>query len=102
MRRLHDTGRSGWWYLLSVPGIALSQAANRTLSPENMITPMAMALVSLAFSVPVFIWLCEDSQPGANASARTRSWQGPGHGDHAAFCRWLRRMSRRTSISIPP
>ena len=66
VRRLHDTGRSGWWYLLSVPGIALSQAANRMLSPENMITPMAMALVSLAFTVPVFIWLCRDSQPGAN------------------------------------
>jgi len=44
----------------------LAQAANRTLSPENTLIPMTMALVSLAFTVPVFIWMCRDSQPGAN------------------------------------
>ena len=66
IRRLHDTGRSGWWYLLGVPGVVLAQAANQMRSPENTLLPLAMALVSLAFTVPVFIWLCRDSQPGPN------------------------------------
>ena len=66
IRRLHDTGRSGWWYLLGVPGVVLAQAANQMRSPDNTVLPLAMALVSLAFTVPVFIWLCRDSQPGAN------------------------------------
>ena len=66
IRRLHDTGRSGWWYLLGVPGVVLAQAANQMRSPDNTVLPLAMALVSLAFTVPVFIWLCRDSQPGPN------------------------------------
>lgn len=38
-RRLHDTGRSGWWQLLSATGIG---------------------------AIVVLIWLCQDSQPGSN------------------------------------
>jgi len=40
IRRLHDTGRSGWWYLLSLTGIGY---------------------------VPLIIWWATDSEPQTNA-----------------------------------
>lgn len=39
IRRLHDTGRSGWWYLISLTGIG---------------------------SFVLIYWYCSDSQPGVN------------------------------------
>ncbi|MCP3963253.1 MAG: DUF805 domain-containing protein [bacterium] len=39
VRRLHDTGRSGWWYLLVLTCIGI---------------------------IPLIIFLCMDSQPGSN------------------------------------
>ena len=66
VRRLHDTGHSGWWYLLRVAGLTLSQTANQLLSPENLLVPSLMVLGALAIMLPVFIWVCTDSQPGAN------------------------------------
>jgi uncharacterized membrane protein YhaH (DUF805 family) len=41
VRRLHDTGRSGWWYLL--------------------------CLVPLVGTIVLIVFDCQDSQPGANA-----------------------------------
>lgn len=66
VRRLHDTGHSGWWYLLDVAGLALSQTANQLLSPENLLVPSLMVLGALAIMLPVFVWVCTDSQPGTN------------------------------------
>jgi uncharacterized membrane protein YhaH (DUF805 family) len=41
VRRLHDVGRSGWWYFIGlVPAIG---------------------------SIILFVWMVTDSQPGANA-----------------------------------
>lgn len=40
VRRLHDTGRSGWWYFI--------------------------ALVPLVGSIVLLVFLCEDSKPGVN------------------------------------
>lgn len=39
VRRLHDTGRSGWWYLIALTGIGV---------------------------FVLFYWFCSDSEPGAN------------------------------------
>lgn len=39
-RRLHDTGRSGWWWLLS--------------------------LIPVIGTIILIVWLCQDSQPGDN------------------------------------
>ena len=66
VRRLHDTGHSGWWYLLRVAGLTLSQTANQLLSPENLLIPSLMVLGALAIMLPVFVWVCTDSQPGTN------------------------------------
>ena len=65
-RRLHDTGRSGWWYLLAVPGVALAQTSNLMLSQGNLTMQMVLALASLACNVPLIVFYCQDSQPGTN------------------------------------
>ena len=41
MRRMHDTGRSGWWWLVG--------------------------LIPLVGVILLVIWCCQDSQPGENA-----------------------------------
>lgn len=41
IRRLHDIGKSGWWYLL--------------------------CLIPLIGSIILLVWFCYDSQPGDNA-----------------------------------
>ena len=41
IRRLHDIGKSGWWYLL--------------------------AFIPLVGAIILIIWFCKDSEPGANA-----------------------------------
>lgn len=66
VRRLHDTGRSGWWYLLAVPGVALAQTSNLMLSQGNLTMQMIFALASLACNVPLIVFYCQDSQPGTN------------------------------------
>lgn len=66
VRRLHDTGRSGWWYLLAVPGVALAQTSNLMLSQGNLTMQMVLALASLACNVPLIVFYCQDSQPGTN------------------------------------
>jgi uncharacterized membrane protein YhaH (DUF805 family) len=43
VRRLHDTGRSGWWCLLSFTIIGI---------------------------IPLTIWYCQPGQPGANKYGR--------------------------------
>lgn len=63
VRRLHDTGRSGWWYLFGLPGSVLVGIARAHITESYSVY---LALVSLVFIIPVFIWLCTDSQPGTN------------------------------------
>lgn len=77
-RRLHDTGRSGWWILLpAVPLVATVVLAVLTLS-ATAVTDGAEAatlamlmfvglLIAVAASIVLIVFLCLDSNPGPNA-----------------------------------
>ena len=67
VRRLHDTGRSGWWYLLAVPGFVLTQTSGLMVGSQRDLTQQGiLSLVSLACSIPLIVFYCQDSQPGEN------------------------------------
>ncbi|HEX6247948.1 MAG TPA: DUF805 domain-containing protein [Nocardioidaceae bacterium] len=79
-RRLHDTGRSGWWMLVLVlPLLALfpvmfmgvvSVAADGAFSSFFFIGMAAMALLVLAGAVTLLVFLCLDSR-GDNQYGRS-------------------------------
>lgn len=66
VRRLHDTGRSGWWYLVMPVAGGLAGAASAIVSEDHLLVPMLMLLVSLALEILFLVWACTDSQPGSN------------------------------------
>jgi len=76
VRRLHDTGRRGWWLLLpalAVPGwllvwiasaaAALAVRVDRLDDDRYFLAATAVMLLTL---VPCLIWLAAPSQPGPN------------------------------------
>jgi uncharacterized membrane protein YhaH (DUF805 family) len=66
-RRMHDTGRSGFFNLM--PGIPLVPLFHSILRPGNTIDPMvAIVLAGIAFilSLVVLVFLVLPSQPGRN------------------------------------
>ena len=87
-RRLHDTGRSGWWYgggcILGIITFAVmfyyvfSQMAGMGSVPsENEMmgmmivaftTPAVLVclLVALCYGIAMFVFFCQDSEPNAN------------------------------------
>lgn len=76
-RRLHDTGRSGWWMLLptvpafvAVGAVLLATVAfggGFNLGPvEVAVLVIPAALASIAGSIVLLVFLCFDSSPGAN------------------------------------
>lgn len=89
IRRLHDIGRSGWWYGFSVILIfgmsiwisidiintAMSMDAGRYANPEAMGNELLMQMMGkiiiayipyLIYSIILLVWYCMDSRPGAN------------------------------------
>lgn len=85
VRRLHDIGRSGWWYggqiiygfvwvLLMLIGVfaaalfAVDGDADFSLS--SLTVWLVIALVTyiplLAYSIVLLVWFCQDSMPGPN------------------------------------
>ncbi|MEM6727877.1 MAG: DUF805 domain-containing protein, partial [Pseudomonadota bacterium] len=77
VRRLHDTGRSGWWMLL--PGLTfpawlfifIVSAASALAVREDRFDDdryfLAATVIMCVASLPVLIWLLAPSEPGANA-----------------------------------
>lgn len=87
VRRLHDTGRSGWWLLAYYLPIVLTVALFvifffQLLSefsfykldsiraedlPWTTVGGVLLSLLlSLIFGILILVWLCTDSQPGTN------------------------------------
>lgn len=71
VRRLHDTGRSGWWLVaplgVAVPmgvGVALTAAAGAGEGALLLVVPGSLAMAGLAIAVFVFSVL--DGQPFPN------------------------------------
>jgi uncharacterized membrane protein YhaH (DUF805 family) len=82
-RRLHDTGRTGWWMLLPlIPMVAtvglvvvvvvltVSAAFSAEVSGAAAVAAVVLlvlsALATLAASIVVLVFLCQDSHPGTN------------------------------------
>ncbi len=89
-RRLHDIGRSGWWYgatlifgvvwtvwmVVKMFGIiggmnpahvdVESDAFAFTLLKEMWAVVLIPYVIYIAYSILLLVWYCKDSQPGAN------------------------------------
>ena len=89
-RRLHDIGRSGWWYGATlifgavwtvwmvvkmfgiIGGMNLahvdveSDAFALTLLKEMWAVVLIPYVIYIAYSILLLVWYCKDSQPGAN------------------------------------
>jgi uncharacterized membrane protein YhaH (DUF805 family) len=72
VRRLHDSGRSGWWLLLALPVLALNlwDAWRRTGDPFALPAKLslpAIAMIPLALTLLAFlVLLFWDDEEGAN------------------------------------
>ena len=64
VRRLHDIGRTGWWYLLFAVLMALPVIPN--CMHLTGILPTFLNLVALAITIFYIVVMCKDSQPGEN------------------------------------
>ncbi len=79
-RRLHDTGRSGWWYLLLLPisivagfivAICVFYLVEGGINLSNtfvfgMMIIFAFWIAALLYCVPLIVFYLQDSQPGEN------------------------------------
>ena len=64
VRRLHDLGRSGWWYLLFAILMALPVIPN--CMHLTGFWPTFLNLLALAITIFYIVVMCKDSQPGEN------------------------------------
>lgn len=84
-RRLHDTGRSGWWYAASIiAGVVLiiwfvietaiftaninsGNVDNVDTAATGFIASILIPLIPYwVYSIVLLVWCCQDSQPGEN------------------------------------
>lgn len=87
-RRLHDTGRSGWWYgvtlilgfvcavwffiqlfgmAIDIPNVdAMTSTEGITLILSLLGKMLIPFLISFIYGIVLLVWLCTDSQPGTN------------------------------------
>ena len=65
VRRLHDTGRSGFWYFLFAGGSILGSVGSM-LEETNIGLFIFFTCVSLAVCIIYLVWMFTDSQPGDN------------------------------------
>lgn len=64
VRRLHDIGRSGWWYLLFV--VLMTLPVIPSCMHLTGFLPTFMNLLALAITIFYIVVMCKDSQPGEN------------------------------------
>ena len=64
-RRLHDTGKSGWWQLLFYGSLLLSYVM-AFIRLRVLLLNTILSLVTLAAVIVMIVWLCKDSDPDPN------------------------------------
>ena len=65
VRRLHDIGRCGWWYLLPMfPFIGLS--ALLAFGSFTSSAAIILGLAALGTGILMLVWFCTDSEGGSN------------------------------------
>jgi uncharacterized membrane protein YhaH (DUF805 family) len=72
VRRLHDTGRSGWWLLFLVPGAAMGLRREYLLwqnphSFADAFLPRYVEVPMILLSLPILFLLFRDDEEGPNA-----------------------------------
>ncbi|MBR6490607.1 MAG: DUF805 domain-containing protein [Muribaculaceae bacterium] len=74
VRRLHDTGHSGWWYggqfllsiVVNVFSIFLNLGNNGDMNIGVSVFILLLSLASFAYSIVLLIFYCTDSDPQEN------------------------------------
>lgn len=72
VRRLHDTGRVGWWLLLLLPGAAITLRREYLLwqnpfDSANAFLPGYIEVPVILLALPILFLLLRDDQGGPNA-----------------------------------
>lgn len=87
-RRLHDTGRSGWWYgvtlifgfvwavwffiqlfgmAIDIPNVDAMTSEDTIMLIISLLGKMLIPLlISFIYGIVLLVWFCTDSQPGTN------------------------------------
>lgn len=65
VRRLHDIGKSGWWYFLPL-GTSLLNSIAELLGESQMGLTFILMLISLGAGILFLVWMFTDSQYGPN------------------------------------
>ena len=97
IRRLHDIGRSGWWYgvsviygiiwavvmviwMFSVLWVTSADSLSSSLIPW-LVVALITYIPFLAYSIVLLVWYCKDSTPGPNKYGENP--KGVGNADEA-------------------
>ncbi len=81
IRRLHDTGRSGWWVWVPVIAYfpmlwaALSVQTNPGSAMGMLAIMLLCGLVMLVIGIIILVWLCQDSEPQENEYGPSPKYQ---------------------------
>ena len=65
VRRLHDTGKSGFWVFLYIGGSLLGSVANM-YQTANPIVAMVLLFIALAITIVFLVWMFTNSEYGPN------------------------------------
>jgi len=65
VRRLHDIGKSGWWYFLPL-GASMLNSIAELLGELRIGLTLILMLISIGVGILFLAWMFTDSQPGEN------------------------------------